>query len=105
MLYRINGMEDHIHLLSDLPPTIALSDFIRDMKTSTSIWMKKQAEFNQFEGWADGYAALTYSYSDRDSVINYIKNQREHHKRFDLKSELRKLLEEQGVEIEEKFFP
>ena len=36
-LYRINAMEDHLHLLSDLHPGIALSDFMRDIKTSSSI--------------------------------------------------------------------
>jgi putative transposase len=40
-LYRINGVEDHIHILSDLHPTIALSDLLRDLKTSTSIWLKQ----------------------------------------------------------------
>ena len=31
-LFQINGMEDHIHILSDLHPSIALADYIRDIK-------------------------------------------------------------------------
>jgi REP element-mobilizing transposase RayT len=60
-LYRIIGIEDHIHILSDLHPSIALADYMRDIKTSSSIWLKQSTKFPAFEGWADGYAALTCS--------------------------------------------
>jgi len=63
-LYRINGMEDHLHILCDLHPTIALADYMRDIKTSSSIWLKQSGKFSDFKGWADGYAALTYSHRD-----------------------------------------
>jgi REP element-mobilizing transposase RayT len=111
-LYRINAMEDHIHILFDLHPNIALADFMRDLKTSTSFWLKLKSKYPNFEGWADaclparqGYAALTYSFRDKEMIINYIKNQQEHHKKESFKEELRRLLEEQGVKIDERFFP
>ena len=69
-LYRINGMEEHIHILTDLHAGIALADFIRDIKTASSIWLKDSDYFPNFIGWADGYAALTYSYWDKDKLIN-----------------------------------
>jgi len=104
-LYRINGVEDHIHILSDLHPTIALSDYMRDLKTSTSIWLKQSGKFSSFEGWADGYAALTYAWKDKEMIINYIKNQQDHHKKETFEEELRRLLEENGVVVDERFFP
>jgi REP element-mobilizing transposase RayT len=104
VLYRINGMEDHIHILSDLHPSIALSDYLRDIKTASSIWLKQSGKFQSFNGWADGYAAFTYAYRDKETIINYIKNQQEHHKTTTFEEELRKLLTEHGVEINEKFF-
>ena len=55
-LYRINGVENHLHLLCDLHPSISLADFMRDMKTSTSIWLKQSGKFPAFQGWAEGYA-------------------------------------------------
>ena len=57
-LYRINGMEEHIHILTDLHPGIALADFIRDIKTASSIGLKDSDDFPNFIGWADGYAAF-----------------------------------------------
>jgi len=104
-LYRINGMEDHIHILSDLHPTIALADFVRDIKTSTSIWLKNNDKFLDFDGWAEGYAALTYAHRDKDTIINYILNQQDHHKKISFEDEYRMLLEEHGIIIDERFFP
>ena len=104
-LYRINGMEDHLHILCDLHPTIALADYMRDIKTSSSIWLKQSGKFYAFKGWADGYAALTYGWKDKDKIANYIKNQQEHHKHVSFQDELRRLLKEQGVEVNEKYFP
>ena len=104
-LYRINGTEDHIHILCDLHPSVALADFMRDMKTSSSSWLKQSGKFPKFDGWSDGYAALTYAWRDKDMICNYIKNQQEHHKKVTFGDELRTLLKEHGVEWNERFFP
>ena len=104
-LYRINGMEEHIHILCDLHPSIALADFMRVMKTASSIWLKNSNKFPLFEGWSDGYAAITYSWNDKETIINYIKNQQEHHRMESFENELLRLLKEQGIEVDEKYFP
>ncbi|MCX6303787.1 MAG: IS200/IS605 family transposase [Bacteroidetes bacterium] len=105
VLYRINGVENHLHILCDLHPSIALADFIRDLKTSTSIWLKQSGKFPDFQGWAEGYAALTYGWRDKERIVSYIKNQQEHHKNLSFEDELKKLLLENGVSINENFFP
>ncbi|MEJ7678220.1 MAG: transposase [Segetibacter sp.] len=53
-LYRINGMEEHIHIVCDLYPSILLADYIRDIKVSGSVWMKERGLFPYFKGWQDG---------------------------------------------------
>ncbi len=98
-------MEDHLHILCDLHPTIALADYLRDIKTSSSIWLKQSGKFPDFEGWADGYAAFTYAWRDKEMIANYIKNQQEHHKRESFEDELKRLLKENGIELNERFFP
>ncbi len=103
--YQINGIVDHIHILSVLHPSIALADFMRDVKTSSSIWLKASPEFPNFESWGDSYAALTYSWKDKDMIINYIKNQKEHHKHETFEDELRRILVEFGIEINDIYFP
>ena len=96
-------MEDHLHLFVELHPTIALSDFIKDIKQSSSYWIKKSGLFPQFEGWGREYAAFTYSERDKNTIINYIKNQREHHKRIDVLDEVKALLDEFNIVIDEKY--
>lgn len=84
-LYRINGIENHLHILTDIHPSIALADFMREIKVSTSIWMKNGNYFPSFNGWAEGYGAFTCKYTDLERLIDYIKNQQEHHKKRHLR--------------------
>lgn len=102
-LYRINGVEDHIHIFSDLHPSVSLSDFIKDIKVSSSIWMKDGGRFPAFEGWQDGYGAFTYSLKEKDRVIEYVKNQKEHYRAETFYDEYKRLLIENGIGCEEKY--
>lgn len=103
MLYRINGVEDHIHILSDLHPTVSLADFVKDIKVSSSIWMKESGKFPAFVGWQEGYGAFTYSIRERDMIINYIRKQKEHHKKETFQDEYKRLLIENDVEFDERY--
>ena len=49
-LYRINGIENHMHILTDMHPSIAPADFLRDIKASSSFWMKNTNLFPSFTG-------------------------------------------------------
>ena len=102
VLYRINGMEEHVHILLSLHPTIALSDFMREMKAETSKMLKRTLGFENFIAWSEGYAALTYHLKDKDMVINYIKNQREHHKKVIFKDEYVDFLKEMKLTLDER---
>jgi putative transposase len=104
-LYRINGVEDHIHILTDINPAIASIDFVRDIKVSTSIWMKNNSLFPLFKGWSVGYGSFTCSYSDLDRLIEYINNQQIHHKKVSFEEEYRILLLQNGIIPDEKYFP
>jgi len=102
--FKINGMEDHIHILSDLHPSIALADYIKDIKVASSKWMKESGLFPNFRGWGIKYCALTYSYKERDILINYINNQQEHHKKESFRDEILRFFREHGIELDEKWF-
>jgi REP element-mobilizing transposase RayT len=101
-LYRINGIEDHLHMLFSLHPTVALSDLVKDIKLATSQWIKGGNQYTLFGGWQEGYGAFTVGHADRDSVIEYIKNQQEHHRKISFIEEYRSLLNELGITFEEK---
>jgi putative transposase len=103
VLFQINGIEDHIHILSDLHPSISLADYMKDIKVASSIWAKQSGLFPRFKGWAEGYGAFTYAYRNKKKIINYIKNQEEHHKKISPKDEYIALLKEQGVNYDERY--
>jgi REP element-mobilizing transposase RayT len=101
ILYRFNGTTDDIHIAMQLHPSVALSSLIKDVKMATVEYNKKWALFPSFNGWQDGYAAFTLSYSEKDRLIEYIKNQEEHHKTKTFQEEYFELLKEQGLELSE----
>ena len=103
-LYRINGMPDHIHILVGLHSSLSLSDFIRTLKTTTNFWIKHSGMFPDFQSWGEKYGAFTLRYQEKNRVIAYIKNQREHHKQEDFVSEYRRLIVDNGIKIDERYF-
>lgn len=102
--YRIGGMPDHLHLLMGLPATLPVAKFVQQLKISTSKWLKSNADFPYFDGWTREYAAFTVSAGNKETVINYIRSQKEHHRVLPLADELRKLLAENQVEYREEYF-
>jgi REP element-mobilizing transposase RayT len=102
-LYRINGTEDHLHILTSLHPTENLAGLIKDVKTGSSLWIKENSVFGNFSHWQDGYGAFTHSNAQVAALIEYIKGQEEHHRRTTFAEEYRKLLVEAGIEFDERY--
>lgn len=65
--------------------------------------MKENGKFPQFKGWQEGYGAFTYNIREKELVMNYVRNQKVHHKSESSKDEFRRLLRENGIEFEEKY--
>lgn len=105
VLYRIGGMPDHVHILMDLHPSLSLADFMRDLKTSTHHWLNDHGQdFPFFTGWGTGYAAFSYSLTEKETIINYIANQKTHHQSVSFADEYRQFIEINGCQINEMFF-
>lgn len=102
-LYRISGIEDHIHIFSDLHPATSLADYVKDIKVASNTWMKGCGKFSKFKGWQDKYGAFAYSMKEKDVIIEYVKNQKEHHKHESFYVEFKRLLIENGIEFDEKY--
>lgn len=103
-LFRINGMPDHLHLCVALPPTVVVADFVHDIKIATGNFMRANRDkFPHFVAWARGYCALTYSEKDRNTVCEYIRNQKNHHRKFTWREEYIAFLQEAGIEYDERY--
>ncbi|OOH86555.1 transposase [Pasteurellaceae bacterium 15-036681] len=105
ILHRVNGMPDHIHLFVEIHQTIAVSEFVRKLKITTHQFLKShKSQFPNFTEWSVGYCALSYSKLDKDKIINYIKNQKEHHKSTTFVDEIKNLFIENGIDFDDKYF-
>ena len=103
ILYRINGIENHLHIATHIHPTVALSSLVKDIKTASSIWIKQQNLFPDFTSRQKGYGAFTYSIKEKETLINYIQNQQKHHKVLTFREEYKILLAEHNIEFDEKY--
>jgi putative transposase len=100
----VGGFRDHIHMIFDLHPSVALSDLVRDVKKATEEIMEKETGiFPGFPGWQVGYGAFTYSKSAKENLIEYVKLQKDHHNKLNFKEELISLYQEHGVDFDEKY--
>ncbi len=100
---RIGGYNDHVHILCSLSKKITQMKLIEEVKKQSSKWMKtKDTKYVKFY-WQDGYGIFSVNPSEIDIVVEYIKNQGEHHKKRTFKEELVAFLKKYHVEYDEKY--
>jgi putative transposase len=97
------GVEDHIHLLARLGRTISQSDWVKELKRVSNLWLKGRGrEYGDFE-WQGGYADFAVSPSNLEVVKAYIARQEEHHQKTGFQEELRALLRKHHLEWDERY--
>lgn len=99
----IGGIDNHVHLLLGLPPSLALSKALQFIKGGSSTWIKETLPgFGGF-GWQDGYAAFTVSKSQVPEIVAYISGQREHHRLKTFEEEYRTFLQRHDIAFDERY--
>ena len=99
-IIKIGGIEDHIHILVILKPSISPSDFARKIKTNSSRWIHENYPKLKDFAWQPGFSCFSVSESAKDSVIKYIDNQEKHHKRISFKDELKMFLQKNNINFD-----
>ena len=102
-LISINGVADHLHLLIGLKPAMALADLVREIEADSSNFINEQRFVRGRFSWQEGYGAFSYGHSQLDTIIRYIQNQEQHHKRSSFKREYLTLLRKFDIAFEEKY--
>jgi REP element-mobilizing transposase RayT len=100
---KINGTENHIHILSTMSKNISLAKFIEEIKKNSSRWIKTKGEHYRDFSWQGGYAGYSVSQSKVSIVKQYIKGQKDHHKKVAFQEEYVQFLKEYGVDFDESF--
>lgn len=100
---RINGVENHIHILCVLSKNVALSKLVEEIKRHSSRWIKTQHAYYKAFAWQGGYGAFSVSQSVLERTIKYIDNQEEHHKKQNAENEFISFLNQHEIEHDEKY--
>jgi REP element-mobilizing transposase RayT len=100
---KIGGTSDHIHVLCTLPKTMSLADLTEEIKKSSSKWIKTKDPCYRYFYWQDGYGGFSVGWSQVEMVKRYISNQKRHHGKISFIDEYRGLLEQNGIEYDEKY--
>ena len=98
-----NSVNDHIHILLSLSKNHALAKVIGEVKESSSAWIKTQDTWYREFYWQGGYAAFSVSESQGEKVRQYIRFQREHHRKVSFQDELRALFKNHRIEYDEQY--
>ncbi len=99
---KIGGVDDHIHIVLGMPPTVAPSKAVQLLKGGSSKWIHETFPALRDFAWQDGFGAFTVSKSQLPEVIDYVERQREHHRVKTFQEEYRSFLDRHGLSHDEK---
>lgn len=98
----VNGPQDHIHIAAFLNQKTSLMDAIKEIKQSSSHWLRSDVGLTDFQ-WQEGYAAFSVSESVMPHVTSYIQGQVDHHKKKSFQDELIEFLERHHVQYDRRY--
>ena len=99
----VGGVADHVHLLLALPKTVAMSDLVRELERSSSLWIKQREPSLKDFAWQGGFGAFSVGQGEVELVRSYILRQEEHHKLCTFQEEYRAFPQKYGIEWDEKY--
>jgi putative transposase len=99
----INGTSNHIHFFIGMKPTCCLSDLVREIKKSSNTFIKEKKFKSYNFQWQKSFGAFSYSHSQLTDVIQYIANQKEHHKKKTFKIEYEGFLKAFEIDFKNEY--
>ncbi len=102
-LLAAGGMHEHVHLVLKLSQSRSLSEVMRIVKANTSKWMNERSDMQYHFAWQDGYGAFSISESRAEMVVEYVKNQKEHHRKRTFQEEYVDFLKRHNVKYDERY--
>lgn len=102
-LLAINGMPNHVHIFMGMRPTQSISDLLQDIKGNSSKWINEKKFLKVKFEWQEGYGAFSYSKSQVNTVIDYIKNQEQRHAVKSFREEYLEFLTLHEIEYDERY--
>ena len=99
----VGGIENHVHALFALSRNYSIADIVKEIKITSSRWIKEKSPTQEKFHWQSGYGAFSVSQSHLKPVIDYIERQEEHHQHVTFQDEYRSFLKKYNVEYDERY--
>lgn len=77
-VYAVNGMPDHMHLVCTVPPSLAVSNVLHDLK-GRSAYFINHSDDERALYWQRGFGMHTFARNELDSIVAYVQNQKQRH--------------------------
>ena len=100
---QVGGMPDHVHILARLSRTITQAEWVKELKRTSSIWIKQREPLLRDFAWQLGYAVFSVSQSQFNKTQRYILLQEKHHQDLSYQNELRYLLHRHEIVWDERY--
>jgi putative transposase len=102
-LLAVNCLPDHIHIFVGFKPNVLISDFVKEIKVESNIFINSKGWIKGRFSWQEGYGVFSYSHSHIDTVIKYVQNQELHHQKKTFKQEYLHMLQKFEIAFEDKY--
>jgi len=102
-LLAVHSMRDHTHVLVGLKPSAALSDVVRDVKNASTNFINAKKWMPGRFCWQEVFGAFSYGHSQLTGIINYIRDQEQHHARKTFRQEYIQFLKKYEIDHDERF--
>ena len=79
IIHAINGTENHVHVIASIPPKIAIAEFVKRIKGSSSHYLNQNFSAPPKFIWQEGYGVVSLGGKQLDKAITYVHNQKIHH--------------------------
>jgi REP element-mobilizing transposase RayT len=99
----VGGVEDHVHILSTLSRTCEAAEMVKELKRSSSLWIKTKGADLQDFAWQNGYGIFSIGFSQVETARSYIAGQEKHHQKMSFQDEFRQLLKRYEIEFDERY--
>ena len=102
-IIRVGGISDHVHVVCQLSKNETVTHLVEEIKRNSSRWIKTLDSQYEHFAWQNGYAAFSISQSVLPKTLEYVKNQREHHRKTSFQEEYLHFLRLYEIDYDERY--
>lgn len=99
----VNGVEDHIHVFLDYNCRELIEDLVREIKKASNAYINDRSLCPYKFEWQSGYGVFSHGYREKSIIIDYVKNQEEHHRKKSFRQEYMAFLKSYEIDFKEEY--